>query len=64
MAHSVDESNKVITGSVYHFTNTARLPWILASGELRPGANKLGWAPVECIWATGSSIGDLTCSPG
>jgi hypothetical protein len=49
-------------GNVYHFTNTVHLPWIFASGELRPGRNKLGRAPVECIWATGSSVGDLTCS--
>jgi hypothetical protein len=49
-------------GNVYHFTNTAHLPWIFASGELRPGRNKLGRAPVECIWATGNSVGDLTCS--
>lgn len=37
---------------VHHFTDTARLPWILQSGELRPGlARPEGW-PADFLWAT------------
>jgi hypothetical protein len=38
--------------AVYHFTDTARLPWILQSGELRPGLTRpKGW-PADFLWAT------------
>ncbi len=30
---------------VYHYTDTGRLPWILQSGELRPGRNKIAGYP-------------------
>ena len=33
---------------VYHFTDSAHLPWILSDGELRPGANKIGGYPA--LW--------------
>jgi hypothetical protein len=48
---------------VYHFTDTARLPWILRSGELRPGSNKIGELPdPDFLWATTDSRGDLMAS--
>jgi hypothetical protein len=48
---------------VYHFTDTARLPWILRSGELRPGSNKIGGLPdPDFLWATTNSQGDRTAS--
>jgi len=48
---------------VYHFTDTARLPWILRSGRLRPGANRIGDFPdPDFLWATTDPVGDLTSS--
>jgi hypothetical protein len=48
---------------VYHFTDTVRLPWIVASGELRPGRNQLGNYPdPDFLWATTNSQGDRTAS--
>jgi hypothetical protein len=47
---------------VYHFTDTARLPWIWASGELRPGRNQIGGYPVDFLWATTNQKGDRTAS--
>jgi hypothetical protein len=48
---------------VYHFTDTARLPWILISRELRPGRNKIGGMPdPDFLWATTDSRGDRTAS--
>jgi hypothetical protein len=49
--------------AVYHFTCTARLPWILDSGELRPGRNKIGGFPdPDFLWATTSALGDRSAS--
>jgi hypothetical protein len=45
---------------VYHFTDTARLPWIIESAELRPGANRIGGYPNDLLWATTSGAGDKT----
>jgi hypothetical protein len=53
--------------TLYHFTDTVRLPWILKSGELRPGKNQLGGFPdPDFLWATTSPVGDrsATCSGG
>ena len=47
---------------VYHFTDTARLPWILRSGELRPSSNRIGGLPDDFLWATTDSAGDPTAS--
>lgn len=48
---------------LFHFTDTARLPWIIAAGELRPGKNKLGGFPdPDFLWATTSPLGDRTSS--
>lgn len=48
---------------VYHFTDTVRLPYILASGELQPGSNKIGGFPdPDFLWATANSFGDVTAS--
>lgn len=49
--------------SLYHFTDTARLPFILQSGVLKPGRNKLGGFPdPDFLWATTQSVGDYTAS--
>lgn len=48
---------------VYHFTCTARLPWIVATKELRPGRNQVGGFPSpDFLWATIRSQGDRTAS--
>jgi hypothetical protein len=48
---------------LYHFTCTARLPWIVADRELRPGRNKIGGFPdPDFLWATKRSQGDRTAS--
>jgi hypothetical protein len=48
---------------VYHFTCTGRLPWIVASGELRPGRNQLGNYPdPDFLWATTNPRGDRTAA--
>ncbi len=52
-----------MTSLVYHHTDTARLPWILLSGELRPGANRIGDFPdPDFLWATTLAVGDRTAS--
>ncbi|ACA15362.1 hypothetical protein M446_0808 [Methylobacterium sp. 4-46] len=48
---------------VYHYTDTARLPWILRSGELRPGNNRIGGFPdPDFLWATTSPVGERTAA--
>jgi hypothetical protein len=48
---------------VYHFTDTARLPFILKSGILKPGRNTLaGFPDPDFLWATTRSVGDYTAS--
>jgi hypothetical protein len=56
---------------VFHFTNTTRLPWILQSGELRPGTSRPpppnyvgpphyrigGYPPPDLLWATADDRG-------
>lgn len=52
-----------IAGTVYHFTDTARLPWILLDGMLKPGRNRIGGFPdPDFLWATTAAIGDRTAS--
>lgn len=46
--------------TVYHFTDTIRLPWILASGELRPSRNVVARWPMALLWATSNPVGDRT----
>jgi len=42
-----------MTDFVSHLTDNARLPWILRSAELRPGANRIGGYPdPDFVWAT------------
>ena len=49
---------------VFHFTHTAHLPWIIASGELRPNRNDLpGVGPVRYLWGTTNPEGDFTAGP-
>jgi hypothetical protein len=55
----VKDWNGVNKTLVYHFTDTARLPWILASGELRPGKTLIG---DDFLWATTNEKGDRTAS--
>lgn len=48
---------------LYHYTDTARLPWIIQSGELRPGRNAIGGFPQpDFLWATSDPQGDRTAS--
>jgi hypothetical protein len=51
-----------MTDVVYHFTCTARLPWIIATKELRPGRNQVGNYPVDFLWATTRDQGDRTAA--
>lgn len=37
---------------IYHFATTCHLPWILESGRLEPGPNKIGGFPTDFLWAT------------
>ena len=48
---------------IYHYTDTSRLPWIIQSGELRPGSNAIGGFPKpDFLWATSDPQGDRTAS--
>ncbi len=48
---------------LYHFTNTARLPWIVGAKELRPNRDQIGDFPTpDFLWATTRSQGDRTAS--
>ncbi|MFG1184394.1 hypothetical protein [Xanthobacter aminoxidans] len=48
---------------IYHFTSTAHLPWIIESGELRAGRNKIGGFPdPDFLWATSNRYGDRTAT--
>lgn len=50
---------------VYHFTDSARLSWILHDGELKPGRARVGGFPdPDFLWATTNSRGDRTASGG
>lgn len=41
----------------------ARLPWILSSGTLRPGRNRIGGFPdPEFLWASSAATGDRSAS--
>lgn len=51
---------------VFHFTDSLRLPWILAAGELRPSVTTFGGeysAPLRYVWGTTNPEGDLTAGP-
>src|SRR5262245_16793805 len=51
--------------NVYHFSDTARLPWIMSTGELRPDANAVGGYPSpEFVWATSEARGSRTAAGG
>lgn len=48
---------------VYHFTDTVRLPWIVASKELRADYYQLGHFPChDFVWATTRPQGDRTAT--
>lgn len=47
----------------YHFTDTARLPWILSAGVLRPtSGSKLDYPDPDFLWATRDPNGDVTAA--
>jgi hypothetical protein len=49
---------------VYHISDTIHLPWIIASGELRPGIIKdVGIGLSRFLWGTTNPRGDLTSRP-
>ncbi len=48
--------------TVYHFSDSAHLPWIAMSKELRAGANKIGGYPSDFLWATTDGRGDRTAT--
>jgi hypothetical protein len=48
--------------NLYHFSDSAHLPWILRSGHLRPGQNLIGEFPEEFLWATANRHGDPTAT--
>jgi hypothetical protein len=49
---------------VYHMTDSINLPWILASGELRPTwISDTGIGRTRFLWATVNPDGDLTSGP-
>ncbi len=48
--------------SLYHHTDSARLPWILRDGVLKPGNSRLGGFPDDFLWATANPVGDTTAS--
>lgn len=66
LIRTVKRSNRSAMQSVvYHFTDTARLPFIMACSELRPGRNAYGGFPdPDFLWATLNPSGDRTASGG
>lgn len=48
--------------TLYHYTDTARLPWILSSGVLRPSENRIGGMQQDVLWATSNPAGDRSAS--
>jgi hypothetical protein len=59
---STNNVKAISTQHAYHYTDTIRLPWIIESGELRPGTNRIGGYPRDFLWATTSESGDRTSS--
>jgi hypothetical protein len=50
---------------LYHHTDTAHLPWILTTNELRPGRSSIGGFPnPDFLWATTDAQGDRTSMAG
>lgn len=53
-----------LSAPVYHFTDTINLPWILASGALRPSLiSNTGIGMTRFLWGTTNPLGDLTAGP-
>jgi hypothetical protein len=59
-----NKSEEALQARVYHFTDTARLPWIIQTGELRPDPHRLGGFPADFVWATLNAGGDRTSAAG
>jgi len=52
-----------MTDHVYHFTDTGRLPWIVADGALIPGRNNSGRYPdPDFLWATTNPRGSMSAT--
>jgi len=51
-----------MSDTVFHFSDTLRLPWIVADGELRPSFNSY-WGDKRYLWATLNPDGDQTARP-
>lgn len=47
---------------LYHFTDSARLPYILADEVLRPGKNRGGHFPNEFLWTSEVAAGEQTAN--
>ena len=58
--------NRPQTASVYHFTDTMRLPWILAERQLSPtrGMCSADYPRPTFLWATTNAVGDATAACG
>lgn len=50
------------TKTIFHHTDSARLPWILRDQMLKPGSNRVGNYPDDFLWATPDPMGDPTAS--
>lgn len=48
--------------TLYHHTDSVRLPWILGDRILRPSSNRIAGLPQDVLWATTNAIGDRTAS--
>jgi hypothetical protein len=65
MAANPFDAREITPDRVYHFTDTARLAWIMTAGELRPSANRIGGYPApEFVWATSDARGSPTAAGG
>jgi hypothetical protein len=56
------EQDRFDSDYVYHFTDTARLPWILESRELRLDHGAIGKYPTKFVWGTTLQNGDRPCA--
>jgi hypothetical protein len=51
--------------TIFHYTDSARLPWILHEQLLKPGRNQIGNFPdPDFLWATTDPLGDSTAASG
>ena len=56
--------SRALRAPVYHFTDTINLPWILASGELRPcWITDAGIGQTRFLWGTTNPLGSYGTGP-